>query len=59
MELTEAQINHLTEYVYSKYSSMKGKKLYIQTLGASAIGISDNKDGSPLILSRGVLSDVV
>jgi len=50
-------IEHVTEYVYANYKSLKGKKLIIsESEAGSCFLVNDHKDGSPLILSRGILS---
>ena len=49
-----AVIEEITQYVYEHYKSYKNKQLIINERG-NCFTILKHKDGSPLILSKGIL----
>jgi len=56
-KLEASIIEQVTAYVYANYKSLKAKKLIIsESETGSCFLVNDHKDGSPLILSRGILS---
>jgi len=50
-------IEEVTAYVYANYKSLKDKKLIIsESENGRCFLINNHKDGSPLILSKGILA---
>ena len=50
-------IEEVTAYVYANYKSLKDKKLTIsESENGRCFLINNHKDGSPLILSKGILA---
>jgi len=50
-------IEEVTAYVYANYKSLKDKKLIIsESENGRCFLINSHKDGSPLILSKGILA---
>ncbi len=53
-EMDEKTLNQVTEYVYKNYKLYKNKQLIIREYD-KCFHVLAHKDGSPLILGKGIL----
>ena len=54
--MNEETIKQITEYVYKNYKSYKNKPLIIRELD-KCFHVLTHKDGSPLILGKGIINN--